>query len=67
MNYHIRKVLFQRYCTYFYGKHILPLYDKYIHDLYKASHIAIHRVWHMPWQTHCNMLPLIAGVMNPEL
>ncbi len=31
-------------------------------DLYKAWHIAIHRVWHIAWQTHCNMLPLIEGL-----
>ncbi len=23
-------------------------------------------VWRIPWQTHCNMLPLIAGLMDPE-
>ncbi len=27
---------------------------------------ALRRVWRIPWQTHCNMLPLIAGVMDPE-
>ncbi len=44
----------------------MPLFDKCINELYKAWHIDIRRVWHIPWQTHCNMLPLIAGVMNPE-
>ncbi len=44
----------------------MPLYDKCINELYKAWHIAIRRVWRIPWQTHCIMLPLIAGVMDPE-
>ncbi len=44
----------------------MPLFDKCINDLYKAWRIAIRRVWHTVWQTHCNMLPLIAGVMDPE-
>ncbi len=35
-------------------------------SLYKAWRIAICRVWCIPWQTHSNMLPLIAGVMDPE-
>ncbi len=66
VNSHIGNVLFQRYCTSFYGTQIVPLFDKCINELYKAWHISIRRVWHIPWQTHCNMLPLIAGVMDPE-
>ncbi len=44
----------------------MPLYDKCINEIYKAWRIAIRRVWCIQWQTHCNMLPLIAGVMDPE-
>ncbi len=43
VNSHIRNVLFQRYCTSFYGTQIVPLFDKCITELYKAWHIAIHR------------------------
>lgn len=66
-NSYIRNVLFQKYCTSFYGTQLLPLFDNSILDLYKAWRIAMRRVWRLPWQTHCNMLPLIAGVMDPEL
>ncbi len=63
VNSHIRNVLFQRYCTSFYGTQIVPLFDKYINEAWR---IAIRRVWCIPWQTHCNMLPLIVGVIDPE-
>ncbi len=44
----------------------MPLFEKCINDLYKAWCIAICRVWHITWQTHCNMLPLIAGFKDLE-
>ncbi len=44
----------------------MPLFDICMNDLYKAWCIAIHRIWHIPWQTYYNMLPHIAGVMDPE-
>ncbi len=52
MNSHIRNVLFERFCTSFYGTQMVPLFDKCINDLYKAWSIAIHGVWCIPWQTH---------------
>ncbi len=59
VNSHIRNVLFQKYCTSFYGTQMAPLFDKCINHLYKAWYITICRVW-------CNMLTLIAGVTDPE-
>ncbi len=29
--------------------------------------IAMHKVWRVPWTTHCNFLPHLAGVMDTEL
>ena len=29
--------------------------------------MAMRRVWRVPWRTHCNLLPHLAGVMAPEL
>ncbi len=29
--------------------------------------LAMRKVWRVPWTTHCNLLPYIAGVMDPEL
>ncbi len=25
------------------------------------------KVWKVPWNTHCNLLPHLPGVMDPEL
>ncbi len=27
----------------------------------------MHKVWRVPWTIHCNLLPHLAGVMDPEL
>ena len=64
---HIRNVLFQRYCTSFYGSQLLPHFDGNLNGLYTAWRVAIRRVWRLPWRTHSNMLPHIAGVMDPKL
>ncbi len=36
-------------------------------ELYTAWRIAAHRVWRVPWTTHCVPLPYLAGCMDIEL
>ena len=36
-------------------------------DLHRAWRVAVRRVWKIPWRTHCDLLPHLAGVMAPEL
>ncbi len=36
-------------------------------DVYIAWIIAMRKVCRVPWTTHCNLLPHLAGVMDPEL
>ncbi len=36
-------------------------------DVYIAWRIAMRKLWKVPWTTHCNLLPHLAGVMDPEL
>ncbi len=62
----IRNILFQRYCTNFYGSQLLPFFDVKIQELYIVWRVAVHRVWHVPWTTYNNMLANIAGVMDSE-
>ena len=38
-----------------------------MNDLYFAWRKAIRRVWKIPWTTHSNLLPHLAGVLPPEL
>ncbi len=36
-------------------------------DIYTRWIITICRVWWVPWRTHNNMLPHLAGIIDPEL
>ncbi len=36
-------------------------------DVYISWRIAMHKVWRVPWTTHCHLLPHFAGLMDPEL
>ncbi len=38
-----------------------------MNDVYISWRIAMCKVWRVPWTTHCNLLPNLAGVMDPEL
>ena len=62
-----RNTLFQNYCTSFYGVQIHPLFDSSIKDISVAWRKAVRKCWRLPYQTHCNVLPHIAGVMDPEM
>ena len=62
-----RNHLFFKYCTSFYGSVFLPIYDNTMDEVYKAWRIAVRKVWRVPWTTHCDLLPHLAGVMPPNL
>ena len=64
---HMRNYLFSKYCTSFYGSLFLPIYDNTMEDIYKAWRMAVRKVWRVPWTTHCDLLPHLAGVMPPKL
>ena len=36
-------------------------------EVYKTCRITVRKVWRVPWTTHCDLLPHLAGVMPPEL
>ncbi len=36
-------------------------------DIYTAWKIVMRRVWRVPWITHNNKLPHLAGMIDPEL
>ena len=66
-NSQIINVLFHKYCAAFYGSKFFPMFSNCIEDLCTAWRVAIHKVWRLPWLTHCNMLPHIAGCMDIKL
>ena len=66
-NSYIINLLFNKYCTSFYGAVLLPLFDDSLKYLCTSWRKAMRRVWRIPWRTHCNMLPHVAEVMDPDL
>ncbi len=36
-------------------------------DIYTAWGIAMHRIWRVPWRTHNNMFPYLAGMIDIEI
>ena len=63
----MRNYLFFKYCSSFYGSQFLPLYNNSLDNVVRAWHVAVRRVWRVPWRTHCDILPHLAGFMPPEL
>ncbi len=66
-NSNIRNVLFHKYCTAFYGRQVLPMFNSCMEEIYIAWRVAICRVWRVPWTTHCKLLPHLANCMDIEL
>ena len=44
----------------------MPIFNNSMEGLYRAWRVTVRRVWRVPWRTHCNLLPHLAGVMAPE-
>ena len=58
----VRNKLFTQYCTSFYGSQIWPIFKN---DLMKKICVnwrnALRRIWNIPSNTHCDIVPLIAS------
>ena len=64
----MRSYLPFKYCPAFYGSQFLPEYDtNTMHKLSVAWRTAMKKVWRVPWTTHSDILPMLAGVMPPNL
>ena len=64
----VKNNLFIQYCTSFYGSQIWPIYKK---DLVKKLSIrwrmALKRIWNLPVNTHCDIIPLLASQLPLEI
>ena len=64
----VKNNLFIQYCTSFYGSQIWPVYKK---DLIKKISIrwrmALKRIWNLPVNTHCDIIPLVASQLPIEM
>ena len=63
----IRAKLFQQYCMSLYGSQLWPLWNRNIGDLCTKWNIALRRVLDLPFRTHRDLLPLIAGQKPMEI
>ena len=55
----ITYMLFKSYCMPLYGSQFFDLDSKYIQVFYTAWRKTIRYLLHLPYRTHCNLLPLI--------
>ena len=60
--------LFVQYCTSFYGSQIWPIYKKdVINKISIRWRMALRRIWNLPYNTHCDILPLISSQAPIEI
>ena len=58
----VKNKLFMQYCTSFYGSQIWPVYKKdIINKISIRWRMALRRIWNLPYNTHCDFLPLISS------
>ncbi|CAL4096751.1 unnamed protein product [Meganyctiphanes norvegica] len=58
----VKNKLFVQYCTSFYGSQIWPIYNTdTINKISVKWRIALRRIWNLQYNTHCDLLPLIAS------
>ena len=64
----VKNKLFRQYCSSFYGSQIWPLYKK---ELFNRISInwrkSLKRIWRLPYNTHCDILPLLASQAPIEI
>ena len=56
----ILDLLFQTYCTSFYGSSLWHMTSKYVTDIYTEWQKSVRRIWSIPYQTHIKFLPLLS-------
>ena len=58
----VKNKLFIQYCTSFYGSQIWPIYKKDINNKISIRwRMALRRIWNLPYNTHCDILPLLSS------
>ena len=59
---YVKNKLFTQYCMSFYGSQLWPLWDnKSLNKICVQWRNALRRIWNLPPNTHCDLLPLIAS------
>ena len=56
----VKNKLFIQYCTSFHGSQIWPIYHKNsLRKICVRWRMALRRMWNLPFNTHCDLLPLL--------
>ena len=64
----VKNKLFVQYCTSYYGSQIWPIHRKDIAKKICVSwRMALRRVWNLPYNTHCDILPLLSKQIPIEI
>ena len=64
----VKNKLFIQYCTSFYGSQTWPIYKKdIINRISVRWRIALRKIWNLPFNTHCDPLPLISSQVPIEM
>jgi len=57
---HVQYKLFHSYCTSFYGCQLWQLSNLYVEKCCVAWRKGLRRIWKLPYNTHCSLLPVIS-------
>ena len=61
---HVKSDLLHTYCNSFYGSVLWDLHDKNIDKICTAWCSALRRVWHLPFNTHRNIVYYLSGKLS---
>ena len=56
----VKNKLFNQYCCFYYGSQLWPLYSNSFNNVCTKWRKAIRRMWNLPYNTHCGLLPLVS-------
>ena len=63
----VKNKLFNQYCCSYYGSQLWPLYNQDFNNVCTKWRKAIRRIWELPYNTHCKLLPLITEQKPVEI
>ena len=63
----VKNKLFNQYCCFYYGSQLWPLYNDSFSNVCTKWRKAIRRMWDLPYNTHCGLLPLVSELCPIEI
>ena len=63
----VKNKLFNQYCCFYYGSQLWPLYNDSFSNVCTKWRKAIRRMWDLPCNTHCGLLPLVSELFPIDI